>query len=263
MKAAFEKRSYIVTGGSRGFGFAITRALLDAGANVGILARNEESLQEAVKTLASDRVSYRVADVADAARIQSVFAEFKDHFGALHGVVNNAGLGRPGRIEHYPHDEMRLQINTNFLGLIFCCQAAIPLLRGAENARIVNISSAGGYHVNQMRHLSIYSSTKAAVERFTRELYLELQRDEIGVSCVRPGGAPTTFTAQWDVDRAREALQAWHDSAGPYYSTGMEAKDLAAAVLHCLSIPAGVAVDLLEVRPNRLTEKVSPSVFGA
>ena len=92
-------------------------------------------------------------------------------------------------------EQVLLQVNTNYLGVVFCCQAAIPLLRGSDNPRIVNISSASALHFDEMSHLSIYASTKAAVERFSRDLALELQPDGIGVTCIRPGGAITQIAA--------------------------------------------------------------------
>jgi NAD(P)-dependent dehydrogenase (short-subunit alcohol dehydrogenase family) len=142
-----------------------------------------------------------------------------------------------------------MQVQTNFLGTVFCCQAAIPLLRGADNPRIINISSASAWHYDEMSHLSIYAATKAAVERFTRDLRLELQVDGIGVTCIRPGGAWTSFADGWDGDAFSAGLEAWKD-AGTYMDMGMDAAQVGDAVAYALSQPAGVAVDLLEIRPN-------------
>ncbi|MGI9292964.1 MAG: SDR family oxidoreductase, partial [Pseudomonadales bacterium] len=152
-------------------------------------------------------------------------------------------------VEDLLEEEVASQINTNLTGTIFCCQAAVPLLRGAENPRIVNISSASAHHYDEMAHLSVYAATKAAVERFTRDLRRELQVDGIGVTVVRPGGAATNFASSWDEERFAEALQAWQ-AQGADMDMGMETQHVAAAVTYCLSCPSGVAVDLLEVRPN-------------
>jgi NAD(P)-dependent dehydrogenase (short-subunit alcohol dehydrogenase family) len=86
----------------------------------------------------------------------------------------------PNKVENLREDEVMSQVQTNFLGTVFCSQAAIPLLRGADNPRIINISSASAWHYDEMCHLSIYAATKAAVERFTRDLRLELQVDRMG-----------------------------------------------------------------------------------
>jgi NAD(P)-dependent dehydrogenase (short-subunit alcohol dehydrogenase family) len=149
-----------------------------------------------------------------------------------------------------------MQVQTNFLGTVFCCQAAIPLLRGADNPRIINISSASAWHYDEMSHLSIYAATKAAVERFTRDLRLELQVDGIGVTCIRPGGAWTSFADGWEGDAFSAGLEAWKDT-GTYMDTGMDVAQVGDAVAYAMSQPAGVAVDLLEIRPNVPTAKGS------
>ncbi len=256
MSAKLAGRSYIVTGASKGYGLAIAQALVAAGANVGMVARNEERLQQAAASLDAARVFTQAADVGRAEQLAAAFGAIKKHFGGLHGVVNNAGLGRPNRVEHLLHDEVFLQVHTNYLGTVFGCQAAIPLLRGADNPRIVNISSAEACHQDQMRQLSIYASSKAAVERFTRYLRHELQSDDIGVSCVRPGSALSTdFAADWEPERFIPAVREWREECGPYCDTGMRTEDVADTVLYCLSMPAGVAVELLEVCPNRRVAK--------
>lgn len=250
-----ENNVYIVTGASRGFGLAITRALLAVGANVGMVARNDELLQHSVAEIDSDSVVGVAADVVNEEQIQTAFARIKSHFGRLDGLVNNAGLARPSSIEHLNHAEVVLQVNTNYLGTVFCSQAAIPLLRGAENPRIINISSASARHFDEMSHLSIYASTKAAVERFSRDLAFELQPDGIGVTCVRPGGADTSFAEGWDFEKLSGGLNEWHRT-GPQMNVGMAVDDVAAAVLHCLEYPRHVSVDLLEVRPKQLSDKL-------
>ena len=87
------------------------------------------------------------------------------------------------------------------------------------------------------------------MERFTRDLRLEVQHDSIGVTCVRPGGAITDFATAWDPDAFAEALKGWKDM-GTYMDMGMESDDVAEAVCYALGQRPGVAVDLLEVRPN-------------
>ena len=247
--------AYIVTGASKGFGRAISEALLAAGAKVGMIARNEATLQEAVRELGGERALGLAADVADGARIAAAFAQVKERFGRLDGLVNNAGLAHPSGVEHLRRDAVLQQVNTNYLGVVFCCQAAIPLLRGADNPRIVNISSASAKHFDEMAHLSIYASTKAAVERFSRDLAFELQPEGIGVTCIRPGAALTQFASQWSMESFAAAVQAWQRT-GPRMNAGMVVQDVAAAVVHCLGYPRHVAVDLLEVRPKQLVDKL-------
>ena len=247
--------AYIVTGASKGFGRAISEALLAAGAQVGMIARNEAALQQAVQELDAQRVLGLAADVFDGEQIASAFAQAKERFGRLDGLINNAGLAYPSSIEQLDREAVIRQVNTNYLGVVFCCQAAISLLRGASNPRIVNISSASAKHFDEMAHLSIYASTKAAVERFSRDLALELQADGIGVTCIRPGAALTQFAAHWNLEKFAPAVQAWQRS-GPHMNVGMSVREVADAVVHCLRYPRHVAVDLLEVRPKQLVDKL-------
>jgi NAD(P)-dependent dehydrogenase (short-subunit alcohol dehydrogenase family) len=163
-------------------------------------------------------------------------------------------MATPNKVEHLVESEVMQQVHTNFLGTVFCSQAAIPLLRGGDNPRIINISSASAWHYDEISHLSIYAATKAAVERFTRDLRLELQGDGIGVTCIRPGGAWTSFADGWDKGAFESAIAAWKE-AGTHMDTGMDANHVGEAVLYALSQSPGVAIDLLEIRPNTLTSK--------
>ncbi len=254
VNVAVEGGVYIITGGSRGFGLAIARNLVENGARVGLIGRTQSGLDQAIAEFGAGQAMGVVADVGSRAEIKVAFEAIRAQFGRLDGVVNNAGMARPNAIENLVEEEVLLQVQTNFLGTVFCSQLAIPLLRGGENPRIVNISSASAWHYDEMSHLSIYAATKAAVERFTRDLRLEVQADGIGVTCIRPGGAWTSFADGWDATAFESALGAWKD-AGNYMDTGMDVAQIGEAVRYTLSQPRGVAVDLLEIRPNTLTSK--------
>lgn len=257
--SALTGQAYIVTGGSKGFGYAIADALLARGAKVGLLARGQLGLDDAAKKLSEqhphENIFTQRCDVANSDDIRQAFANTKQQFGRLNGLINNAGLARPGSVETLREDEIILQINTNFLGTVLCSQAAIPLLRGEDNPRIINISSASAWHYNEMLHLSIYASVKAAVERFTRDLRLECQEDDIGVTCIRPGAAWTEFAEGWDSKRLTAGVEAWAKRFGTVSDSGMDVSHVAESICYALSYPPGVAVDLLEVRPNSIASK--------
>lgn len=244
---------HVITGGARGFGLAMAEHLLATGARVCLLGRDRSRLSEAVTAL-GERASAVMCDVADSGSVNSAFAEIQSRYGKINSLVANAGVARPGRIEVIAADEIALQLNTNFLGTVLCCQAAIPLLRGAENPRILTVSSASAWHYDEMSHLSIYAASKAAVERFTRDLREELQADGIGVTCLRPGAAESEFALDWDQEILQEAFVAWRDT-GPLMDVGMAVDQVAEAVVWALGQPPGVAVDMLEIRPNILAPK--------
>ena len=254
MSRELHNNVYIVTGGSRGFGLAIAKILVGHGARVGLISRNQSGLDQAVAEIGADHALGVAADVGSRASVSIAFEKIHTHFGRLDGLVNNAGLATPNKVENLVEEEVLLQVQTNFLGTVFCSQLAIPMLRGSKNPRIIMISSASAWHYDEMSHLSIYASTKAAVERFTRDLRLEVQADGIGVTCIRPGGAWTNFSDGWDTQALEGALAAWKD-VGAHMDLGMEVTHVGDAVRYALSQPPGVAIDLMEIRPNALTSK--------
>jgi NAD(P)-dependent dehydrogenase (short-subunit alcohol dehydrogenase family) len=240
---------YIVTGGSKGFGLAIAKALVQRGAKVGLLGRDPASLEQAVAELGVENAFGTTADVASKSDVLAAFDLVTNHFGQVDGLVNNAGMAKPNPVEKLLEDDVLMQVSTNFVGTVLCCQAVIPLLRGRANPRIINISSASAHHSDEMSHLSIYAATKAAVERFTRDLRTELRADAIGVTCIRPGNAGTNFSDAWDQGAKEAGIAAWQDS-GRYVDIGMEAAQVGEAVAFALAQPVGVAIDLMEIRPN-------------
>lgn len=244
----------IVTGGSKGLGLAACKALVELGAKVGILARSEKDIVKAVEKLGADKAFGVAVDVADKASVVSAFAQVQAHFGRLDGVVNNAGLARPNTIESLPVEDLMIQVNTNFVGLVYCCQAAIPHLRQQGGGLIVNISSASVHHENEMSHLSIYAATKAAVEVFSRELRHEITKDKIGVTVLVPGSAESEFGAGFDFEKLTLAIRDWQNR-GKFYDGTMKAAQIGQAIAHCFTYPAGVSVDYMEVKPHMPVEK--------
>ena len=256
MSQLIENHVYVVTGASRGFGLAIAKELVTRGAKVGLLARDEAKLAEAVAELGNDKARAFLADVTDSDAVTKAIAAVSEHFGRLDGLINNAGVARPGLVEQYSDEDIRAQLDINIAGVIYACRAAIPLLQGSPNPRIVNISSASAYHHDEMLGLSLYAASKAAVERLTRDLRREMQEKEIGVTLLRPGAAATEFAAGWDFDKLKSGIELWHKRCGPHMDFGMDVSHVAEAVAFCLGMDPGVSVDELEIRPNRLMDKI-------
>lgn len=246
---------YIVTGGTKGFGLAIAQALLAAGAKVGIIARGAAPIAKLQNEVGADKLFGAAADVSSREQVFAAVQKIHAHFGGLDGIVNNAGIAMPGRIEDLTEEEIHKQLGINIAGTIYCCQAVIPLLAQSDNPRIINIGSASARHMNEMSHLGLYAATKACVERITQEMRDEVCERGIGVTLLIPGAAMTEFAAGWNFDRFKAAIDAWQ-LRGPTMELGMETSDIARAVLQCLDYPKGVAVDMMEVRPNKPVPKV-------
>ncbi len=253
MMSTVNGRTIAVTGASGGFGLAMAKALLDAGAKVGLIARSADKLESLCAELGPNAFA-APADVGHSEAAEKAIQAVAAHFGGLDGLVNNAGMARPGFADDWRDEDINAQLQLNLAGLMYCCRAALPLLKASTNPRIVNVSSASAEHHDEMAGLSLYAASKAAVERLSRDLRRELAHEGIGVSILRPGAAMTDFAAGWEFERLKSAVTAWQRQ-GPWMDSGMQPEHVAQSLLFCLQMPAGVSVDLLEVRPCTPVEK--------
>ncbi len=244
----------MVTGGSRGIGFAVAEALVARGAKVGVLARNADTVEQAVRQLGTEHAWGVSADVTDRAALDRAFAGLAEAFGRVTGTVNNAGFQFARRIEKMPEAEVRKLVDLNFLSAVFSCQAAIPHLRAAGGGRIVNVSSSSVRNHDEFAHIALYSASKAALEHFTESLRGEVKVDGIMVSLVSPGSVHTGSIANFDPEAAAEAMEVWLEN-GTYCDGFMQPETMGMAIAHCFEYPPGVALEFMEVRPNIRTSK--------
>ena len=132
-------------------------------------------LDELVASLPGD-VQAVPCDVGDSESVAAAFARIGERHDKLHILVNNAAVYRPCPVEHLSDADIQQQLSTNLVGPVLTCRAAIPLLRAAEGADIVNTSSESTLHPFPM--LSMYVATKAGLEAFSQVLAAELQDDD-------------------------------------------------------------------------------------
>jgi NAD(P)-dependent dehydrogenase (short-subunit alcohol dehydrogenase family) len=252
-KANFNGKVYIVTGASRGIGFATAKRLVDGGARVALFARNAEQVAEAAASLGANAIGIAV-DVGERDAMLAAFEKTVATFGRLDGVVNNAGATMICRIENLTEAVVMAQVKANFLGVVYGSQFAIPHLRKVGGGTIVNVTSATARHPEEFPYLSIYGATKAGAERFTFELRNEVKADNINVTCFSPGTADTSFGATINAEEAAAAYQKWLEM-GPEGDGMMQADTVAGAIVNCLALPPGMAFDFVELRPNKPTPK--------
>lgn len=244
-----------VTGASRGFGLATATSLVARGARVALLARNLGPLEAAVGMLGPERACALVADVCEKASIAAALQKAVQRWGRLDGLVNNVGFQFARRLEVMPEAEVRQLLELNFLSAVFACQVAIPLLRAGGGGRIVNISSSTVRHENEFSHLGMYSSGKAALEHFSRELRHELKADNITVTVFSPGAAATGSVANFDPQALQEAMADWL-TKGPTFDGALEPSVVGEAIAGCFEFPRGTAVEFVELRPSTPTPKM-------
>lgn len=198
----FANKTYFVTGGGSGIGFAAARRLLDEGANVVIAGRSADRLDAAVKELdGGDRVLAVTADVARPADLDAAFEQVRARFGSLHGVFANAGIGLNARTADVTEEDFDQVVGTNFKGAFFTVQKALPLL--VEGSSVV-LNASWLVH-RGMGPGSVYAASKAAVLNLPRTLAPDLAERGIRVNAVTPGHIRTEmFDAVAPVEEVRE-----------------------------------------------------------
>lgn len=134
-----------------------------------------------------------LADVRDASRMEQLPDEVVEGHGACHILVNNAGVTAAGAIEGESLDDLHWIVDINVWGVVHGCRAFLPVLREADEAHIVNMSSMVG--LLGLPHNVSYSLTKGAVRAFTEALRAELVSTSIGVTAVFPGAIRTNITS--------------------------------------------------------------------
>jgi NAD(P)-dependent dehydrogenase (short-subunit alcohol dehydrogenase family) len=204
MDLGLKDAAAVVVGGGRGMGFAAARCLAEDGARVAVVGRTKEVLDRAARELTacgSPDAFAVVADTGDADQVQRVFDEVGVRWGGeLNALINAVGPGAVGTFEDLTDDQWRQAFDDGVMGMVHCVRSALPLLRNAEWARIVNFSA----HSTQRQTviLPAYTAAKAAVTSISKNLSLSLAKDEIMVNVVSPGSI------------ASEALRGWAASVG-------------------------------------------------
>lgn len=176
----------IVTGGSRGLGFAIARNLASQGCRVVICARDEIELRSAVRELSAiGEVIGIICDVAEIGDIRRLVELTLRSFGRVDILVNNAGVIEVGPRETMTFDDFETMMAIMFWGVVNCTLAVLPHMKARGHGRIVNITSIGGKI--SVPHLLPYSAAKFAAVGFSEGLHTEVAKQGIAVTTVVPG----------------------------------------------------------------------------
>ena len=184
----------IVTGASSGIGAATARELAQRGATVVLAARRVEELNKMATDLtqAGHRALALPTDVGSRQRIDHLVAQTVEAYGRVDGVINVAGIGGAGIIEHASDDVLEQMVMINLLAPARLIQAALPYMKHDGSAAIVNIGSIAG----EMGTSGMYSATKFGLRGLSDSLRRELWTRRIAVSLIEPGYIRTALTAQ-------------------------------------------------------------------
>jgi 3-oxoacyl-[acyl-carrier protein] reductase len=186
-------RNVLVTGGSRGIGLAIARKLASGGFNVIAVARREsDELRAAMTEAKQGNLHFRACDLSAVDAIPAFVKQMREEFGAIYGLVNNAGIGTEGLLATMHNSEIEALVRLNVLSPVILTKYIVRHMMADGEGRIVNISSiiaSTGYN-----GLSVYGATKAAATGFTRSLAREVGKLGITVNAVAPGFIDTELT---------------------------------------------------------------------
>jgi NAD(P)-dependent dehydrogenase (short-subunit alcohol dehydrogenase family) len=183
-------RTWLITGVSSGFGYEMTKLLLEKGDSVVGTVRNTKKVEELIKQY-PDRFDCQILDVTDVSAVHKTVDEAFTRHGKIDVIVSNAGYGLFGAAEELTDEEVDHIIATNLTGSIALIRSALPYLRTQESGNIIQISSYGGqvaYAANSMYH-----ATKFGIEGFCESVAQEVAKFNIKVTIVEPGGARTEF----------------------------------------------------------------------
>jgi short-subunit dehydrogenase len=192
------ERAAIVTGASRGIGYALAKVLADAGYAVTLSARKPESLEQAAEALRGEgaRVELVAANLADEDSVRAVVDRHRDTFGRLDVLVNNAGVGVGAAAGEHRTKHVDLQLDVNLRAIVLFYRECADLLRAAgaehKNALVVNMASMAGK--SPQPWLSVYSATKAAVVAYTSAMNKELNGAGVKSVAFCPGFVDTDMS---------------------------------------------------------------------
>lgn len=235
----------VITGGTRGIGYAVAEALLRAGNKVAITGTTSDGVVKAEHALSAGDPSTSlragggqllgiVCDVRDASATQRAVETAVARFGGLDVLVNSAGVGVGVPVAEMPHDEWDRIIGTNLTGVFNTCKAAIPHLRARGGGWIVNISSLAS--TNPFPGGAAYCASKAGLNAFSDALMQELRDDNIRVTTVLPGSVATGFSGR---------------EPGTGADWKLLPEDVAHAIVDLLDHPARSLPSRIEIRPSR------------
>jgi 3-oxoacyl-[acyl-carrier protein] reductase len=231
-----EDKIAVVTGGTKGIGFAIAEALLTKGARVFICGRDKRDLNRAVEWLSKHGpVECEVCDVRSEDQVRMLLGECERRLGGLDILVNNAGIGGFGKtVEELSGNEFRQVLETNLHGVFYGCHYAVPMMKKRGGGYIFNISSLSGQYAHP--RMAAYNASKFGLNGFSEALMQEVRQDNIKVSYICPGSVNTGFGGDTPSEE-----KAWQ----------LQAADVAQVVIDLLEMPVRALPSKVELRPSK------------
>ena len=180
----------LVTGGSRGLGFAAAEAFAECGADVAIMGRDADTIQRAAEEL-SERCKARVigfrGDAANRADVKAAVDGTMKAFGSLDIALNNAGVSGGAAVMDITEDELDRIMDINVKGVLICCQEEARVMLAKQSGSIINMASISASVINIPVHIAHYCASKAAVKSLTKGMAVEWAQLGVRVNSLSPG----------------------------------------------------------------------------
>lgn len=227
-------KTALVTGASRGIGRAISIALAGEGATVVLTARSAEKLEVVAEKVrkADGQTKIVMAELTDENSIKNLIAAVAAEYGRLDILVNNAGITHSAKLEETATEDWEKVMQINARAPFILCREALPLLRKAESACIVNISSVVGVKGYPLQ--SAYTASKHALRGMTISLAEELRGSNVRVHLLCPGGVDTEMVGSVRPDIKKEDL--------------IDPEEIAELVLYLTTHKGNAVLDELHIR---------------
>jgi clavulanate-9-aldehyde reducatase len=243
---ALDGKVAAITGASSGIGEATAVALANEGAAVAVSARRKDRLDELAEAINSDggkAVAYE-ADIGDEEQARRFVRGAAEELGRLDFLINNAGLMLLGPVEGVETEQWRRMVDVNVLGLLYCTQEAMPLIRDSGGGHIVNVSSVAGRTASFGS--AVYNLTKWGVTGFSEALRQEALNSSIRVTCVEPGFVATELQGHNEHPMVVEGVEKMREEIGEV----LEADDIARTILFVVSQPERGNINEVLIRPT-------------
>lgn len=223
-----------ITGGTKGIGKGIAKALLDSGYKVAISGRNLETVNEAIKELGySDQVLAIQSDVRNYEDEVSAVEQIVNRFGRLDVVIANAGVGIFSSVEDMSLEDWNTMIDTNLTGIFHTLKASVKQLK-ENKGYYISIASLAG--INFFANGSGYNASKFGVVGFTQAAMLDLRNADVKVTTILPGSVSSNFN-----DHEPSAADHWK----------IQPEDMGQLVVDILAMNPRVLPSKIEVRPTK------------
>lgn len=230
---SLENKVAYITGGTKGIGFGIAKALVDAGLKVAISGRKLADVEKAKAELGSENVLAIASNVANYGDEEAAVAEIVAKFGKLDIVIANAGVGKFAPIDQLSLEDWNAMIDTNLTGVFHTLRATVEQLK-ANKGYYISIASLAG--TNFFANGAGYNASKFGVVGFTQAAMLDLREYDVKTTTIMPGSVTSHFN-----DHQPNDADGWK----------IQPEDLGQMVVDLLKLNPNVLPSKIEVRPTR------------